>query len=54
MIPLSWYLIVGAALAASWFASGEWGARYEAAENSLRALHSAIAHTRLDVEEPVS
>ncbi|HWS13062.1 MAG TPA: proton-conducting transporter membrane subunit [Rhodocyclaceae bacterium] len=36
-------ITVGAALAASWFASGEWGARYEAAENSLRALHSAMA-----------
>jgi NADH-quinone oxidoreductase subunit M len=36
-------ITLGAAMAAAWFAAGEWGERYAAAGNSLRALHTALA-----------
>jgi NADH-quinone oxidoreductase subunit M len=36
-------IALGAALTASWVASGEWGARHAAAGHSLRALHAAVA-----------
>lgn len=36
-------ITLGAAMASACFASGEWGERYAAAGNSLRALHTALA-----------
>jgi len=36
-------ITLGAAMAAAWFTAGEWGERYAASGNSLRALHTALA-----------
>jgi NADH-quinone oxidoreductase subunit M len=43
---LSWFfalITLGAAILASWFASGEWGQRYRGAGGSLRVFHTALA-----------
>jgi NADH-quinone oxidoreductase subunit M len=43
---LSWFfalITLGAALAAAWYAAGEWGERYQASGGSLRLLHVALA-----------